>query len=145
MTQKRSAPDDAFAYCVRVQPHHTDYAGIVWHGAYVAWLEEARIEYLRSLNISFANWVKQGVDLPVVDLSLQYRRSLAMGDMAQIKCWLMPPNGVRIVWKYDIQNQATGDTCVSATVTLVPVDHAQRKILRQLPEAVQADMARVYG
>ncbi|MEM1293597.1 MAG: thioesterase family protein [Cyanobacteria bacterium P01_H01_bin.162] len=144
MNRTASAPEKAFEYRVRVQPHHTDYAGVVWHGTYVAWLEEARVEYLRSRGINFADWVNSGVDLPVVDLSLQYRRSLAMGMTALIKCWVQPPKGVRIFWHYDIQDQATGDTCVLGKVTLVPVDHKRRKILRQLPAAVQADMARVY-
>ena len=32
-----------FEYPVRAQPHHTDYAGIVWHGTYLTWMEEARV------------------------------------------------------------------------------------------------------
>ena len=28
----------------RVLPQHTDHAGVMWHGAYLAWLEEARVE-----------------------------------------------------------------------------------------------------
>ena len=35
-----------FEYPVKAQPHHTDYAGIVWHGTYLTWMEEARVEYL---------------------------------------------------------------------------------------------------
>ncbi len=35
-----------FEYPVRAQPHHTDYAGVVWHGSYIIWLEEARVECL---------------------------------------------------------------------------------------------------
>ena len=36
------------AWCCskRVLPQHTDHAGVLWHGAYVAWLEEARVEAL---------------------------------------------------------------------------------------------------
>ena len=33
-----------FEYPVKAQPHHTDYAGIVWHGTYLTWMEEARVE-----------------------------------------------------------------------------------------------------
>ena len=40
------ASENWFEYPVRVQPHHTDYAGVVWHGAYIAWMEEARIRML---------------------------------------------------------------------------------------------------
>lgn len=140
-----TAPDDAFEYIVRVQPHHTDYAGVVWHGSYVAWLEEARVEYLRSRNIAFANWVKEGVDLPVVDLALRYRQPLTLGMEAAVKCWLMPRQGIKIVWQYDIQNRATGTSYVLAQVTLVPVSRTSQKILRQLPEPVQSELAQLFG
>ncbi|MEM9009096.1 MAG: thioesterase family protein [Cyanobacteria bacterium P01_F01_bin.86] len=147
MTQQ-SLTDPAakvFEYLVRVQPHHTDYAGVVWHGTYVAWMEEARVEYLRSHGINFADWVKGGVDLPVVDLSLRYRQSLMLGMDAVVKAWAEPRRGVRLVWQYNIQNQATGETCVLGTVTLAPVDHKTRKILRRLPDTLQADMDRLYS
>ncbi len=32
-------------YRVHAFPHHTDYAGVVWHGTYVNWMEEARVEW----------------------------------------------------------------------------------------------------
>lgn len=132
-----------FDYSVRVQPHHTDYAGIVWHGTYVAWMEEARVEYLRSHSINFADWVKSGVDLPVVDLSLRYRQSLGLGMEAMVKAWIEPRRGVRLVWQYDIQNRETGDTCALGTVTLAPVDHQTRRVLRRLPEALQTALGQL--
>lgn len=128
-----------FDYAVLVQPHHTDYAGIVWHGTYVAWMEEARVAYLRSRGINFADWVSSGVDLPVVDLSLRYRQSLTLGMEAVVKAWTEPRRAVRLVWQYDIQNQATGTTCVLGTVTLAPVDPKTRKVLRRLPPSLQTD------
>lgn len=134
-----------FEYRVRVQPHHTDYAGIVWHGTYVAWMEEARVEYLRSHGINFADWVSSGVDLPVVDLSLRYRQSLTLGMDALVKAWPEPRRGVRLVWQYDIQNLHSGATCVLGTVTLAPVDHHTRQVLRRLPEPLRSDLARLYG
>jgi acyl-CoA thioester hydrolase len=122
-----------FDYPVQVQPHHTDYAGIVWHGTYIAWMEEARIEYLRSHQLSFTDWINAGIDLPVVDLSLRYRQSLPLGAKALVRSRVAPPTGARIVWHYDIQNQATQTSCVQGTVTLVPVELQSRRILRRLP------------
>ena len=126
-----------FEYPVTVQPHHTDYAGIVWHGTYVNWMEEARVAHLQNLGLTFADWVKAGVDLPVVDMSMKYRQSLKLGDRALVKTNLAPRAGVRIVWQYDIQNGATGETCLLGTVILVPVDFKSRRILRQLPDPIQ--------
>jgi acyl-CoA thioester hydrolase len=64
---------------------------------------------------------------------------------AVVRAWLEPQRQVRLVWQYDIQNQATGETCVSGTVTLVPVDLNSRKILRQLPDFIQMGMKRLLG
>jgi len=133
-----------FEYPVTVQPHHTDYAGIVWHGTYVNWMEEARVSYLKKVGLTFADWVKAGVDLPVVDLSLKYRQSLRLGDEAVVRASLTPTTGVRIVWEYDIQHRATGVTCLLGTVTLVPVDFNSRRILRRLPEPVQTIFDQLY-
>jgi acyl-CoA thioester hydrolase len=133
-----------FEYPVTVQPHHTDYAGIVWHGTYISWMEEARVSYLKAVGLTFADWVKAGVDLPVVDLSLKYRQSLRLGDEAVVRASLVPKSGVRIVWEYDIQHQGTGITCLLGTVTLVPVDFNSRRILRRLPEPVQTIFDQLY-
>lgn len=125
---------DWFEYPITVHPHHTDYAGIVWHGTYIAWMEEARVAYLQTYKLTFADWVKAGVDLPVVDLALRYRQSLTLGDTALVKAALLPQRGVRMVWRYEIQQAATQSVCVEGTVTLAPVDLQTRRILRQLPD-----------
>ena len=122
-----------FDYPVRIQPQHTDYAGVVWHGAYIGWMESARTECLRSNGIGFDDWLSEGIDLPVVDMVLKYRQPLRIGDEAVVKICLQPLQGVRLVWEYDIQNRDTGATCVVGSITLVPVDLKKRKILRQLP------------
>ncbi|MBD1916652.1 MULTISPECIES: thioesterase family protein [Cyanophyceae] len=126
-----------YEHRVIVQPHHTDYSGVVWHGTYIAWMEEARVNYLSGCGLTFADWVKAGVDLPVVNLGLKYRRSLTLGDTALVKARLEPAKGVRILWHYDIQNAATQETCIEGTVTLAPVDFKTRRILRRLPEHLQ--------
>ncbi|WP_008308716.1 acyl-CoA thioesterase [Leptolyngbya sp. PCC 6406] len=140
-----AVPKSVFEYPVHVYPHHTDYAGIVWHGTYVAWMEEARVAFLRAHGLNFAHWVIAGVDLPVVELTLRYRQSLGMGMDAMVRAWLEPRRGVRLVWQYDIQNQATGETCVLGTVVLAPVDRQTRRVLRRLPAEFQQDLDRLYA
>lgn len=128
---------DWFDYGVQVRPHHTDYGGVVWHGTYIAWMEEARIEYFQHRGLSFSECLRAGVDLPVVDLALRYRKPLAIGDQALVKTRLEPIRGVRLIWQYEIYNRQRDDLCATATVTLVPVDLATRKILRRLPSFLQ--------
>ncbi|HBE33218.1 MAG TPA: acyl-CoA thioesterase, partial [Cyanobacteria bacterium UBA11368] len=125
--------DSWFEYPVRAQPHHTDYAGVVWHGSYIAWMEEARVECLRSIGIEFADLVALGCDLPVVELSVRYHRALRLGMTAVVRARMLEINGVRLNWDYQIQSLDGQELYVTAQVTLVAVDMEKGKIMRQLP------------
>ncbi|MGQ4648907.1 hotdog domain-containing protein [Lyngbya aestuarii] len=133
----RATTEHWFEYPVVVHPHHTDYAGIVWHGTYIAWMEEARIECLRSIGIDFADWVALGCDLPVVELSLRYHRSLRMGMAAVVKTRMVEIEGVRINWDYQIHSTNGEAIFVTGRVTLVAIDLEKGKIMRQLPPTVK--------
>ena len=73
-------------------------------GTYITWMEEARIEYLRSIGVEFADLVALGCDLPVVELSLRYHLPIRLGVSAMVKTRLIESKGVRIEWDYEIQS-----------------------------------------
>ncbi len=135
--------DSWFEYHVRVQPHHTDYAGIVWHGTYLTWLEEARIECLRSIGIEFADLVSLGCDLQVVELSLRYHGSIQLGMAAVVKTCMTEVTGVRINWDYAIVSTDGQQLYVTAKVALVALDRERGKIMRQLPPSVKDALAKI--
>lgn len=131
-----------FEYPVKAQPHHTDYGGIVWHGTYLTWMEEARVEYLRSIGIDFADLVSMGCDLPVVDLSLRYHLPIQLGVSALVKVRLVESKGVRINWDYEIQSYDRQKIFLTGKVVLVGVDRDKGKIMRQLPPQFQAALVK---
>lgn len=132
-----------FEYLVRVYPHHTDYSGAVWHGTYLAWMEEARVESLRSLGIEYADWVAQGLELPVVELSLRYHRAVQMGQAVAVRTRMTAGDGVRLVWDYEIRSADGEELYVTALVTLVGVDREKGKIIRQLPLVLKEALAKL--
>jgi acyl-CoA thioester hydrolase len=133
----RDTSTNWFEYPIIVHPHHTDYAGVVWHGTYLTWMEEARVECLRSIGIDFAALVALGCDLPVVDLSVRYRRFLRMGESAIVKTRTIDMEGVRIVWEYEIESADRSIIYLTGMVTLVAVDREKGKVMRQLPTTVK--------
>lgn len=126
-----------FDYPIRVYPHHTDYAGVVWHGTYIQWLEEARIEYLRTLGLDYSELVDLGCELPVVDLSLRYHSFLRLGDEAILRTQMNDISGVRMHWTYQLQSLNREIKYLTAAVTLVAVDREKGKIMRSLPPTVK--------
>lgn len=132
-----------FEYVVQVYPHHTDYAGVVWHGTYIAWFEEARIECLRSIGVNYSDLVAQGCELPVIELSMRYHRFVTMGSVVIVKTRMTEIEGLRFHWDCQISSLDHQELYVTARVTLVAVDPDERKLLRRLPSGVKESLAKL--
>ncbi len=129
----------------RVLPQHTDHAGVMWHGAYLAWLEEARVEALAAAGLDYSALSARGLELPVVSLSIDYRQALLHGDQVELRSAVELRRGVKLPWRsWFVRHDGT--VAAEARVELVLVDLSegpgQRRLLRRLPhdlaEAVQA-------
>lgn len=145
--QNRFVADDGiwFEYPVRAYPHHTDYGGVVWHGHYIAWMEEARVECLRSIGVDYADLVALGFDLLVVEISTRHHRAMTMGTTAIVRTRMERGSGVRLNWDYQIVSPDGSEHYVSARVTLVTVDREKGKIVRRLPPALDEAIAKLYS
>ena len=118
-------------------PQHTDHAGVMWHGAYLAWLEEARVEALAAAGLAYSDLSSRGLELPVVSLSIDYRQALLHGDAVELLSEVLPRQGVKLPWRSRFIGPA-GQLAAEARVELVLVDlsagPAQRRLLRRLPD-----------
>jgi acyl-CoA thioester hydrolase len=123
----------------RVLPQHTDHAGVMWHGAYLSWLEEARVEALGAAGLAYADLSAEGLELPVVNLSIQYRQALLHGEEVCVCSWVLPRQGVKLPWRSAFI-KADGSVAAEASVELVLVDLSagpgQRKLMRRLPQTL---------
>ena len=63
---------------LRVRFSETDAMGVANNGVYLAWLEIARIEYLRALGHSYREVHDGGIDLVVAEASVRYLEPAAL-------------------------------------------------------------------
>ena len=82
----------------RVLPQHTDHAGVMWHGAYLAWLEEARVEALAKVGLPYSELAAKGYEMPLVSIKVNYLKSLLHGEEVELESWVLPAQGVRRPW-----------------------------------------------
>ena len=134
-------PDQAWRLHRRVLPQHTDHAGVMWHGSYLAWLEEARVEALATAGLAYSVLSDRGLELPVVHLSLTYQAPLMHGDRVEVRSLVLPRRGLRLPWQSWFIGP--GDTVAAeALVELVLVDFSagagQRRLLRRPPDDLAA-------
>ena len=121
----------------KVLPQHTDHAGVMWHGAYLDWLEEARIDSLFQVGISYADLSLEGYEMPVVDLRIKYLRALKHGENVVLKSRLLPRKGVKSQWQ-TLFLKENGEWAAEALVVLVLVERVKSdvRVLRKTPDHI---------
>lgn len=105
----------------RVRYGETDQMGVVYHGNYPQYLELGRVEWLRSLGISYKEMEKSGVMLPVISLCVNYKKSALYDDLITVKTQLKKPPLVKIEFDYEISNE-TGEILATANTILAFID-----------------------
>jgi acyl-CoA thioester hydrolase len=86
VTFQPSTDVGAYRFChrVRVRFADTDAMGVVNHAAYLPYLEEARVEYLRSVGHPFGTMREEGFELPVVELTARYLRPVVFDELVDV-------------------------------------------------------------
>ena len=123
----------------RVLPQHTDYASVMWHGAYVNWLEEARVEALDAAGLRYAEMTASHIDMPVVSLKVEYGRALRHGDRIRLESVLGERAGVR--WPWHSRFLMGGRLMAEAWIDLLMLHRG--RVFRHPPEPMAAALKRL--
>ena len=94
-----------YQFDVRVRYAETDQMGMVYHGNYAQYFEMGRVEWLRNTGISYKSMEESGVMLPVVSLSMNYKKPARYDDVLTVKTFLKSQTSVKIEFDYEIYNQ----------------------------------------
>jgi acyl-CoA thioester hydrolase len=116
-------------HVIRVRYAESDQMGVAHHAAYVPWFEEARIEWLRARGRSYRQLEAEGLFMPVIELSVRYRRSLRFDDQATMFTTVVATGPSRLCFSTRIVYGEV--TCAEATVTVAAVDAAGKP--RRMP------------
>ena len=113
----------------RVRYSETDQMGVVYHGNYAQYLEIGRVEWLRARGISYKELEKRGVMLPVISLSLNYKKSAFYDDLITVETRLKKTPSVRIEFDFVIYNEEQ-EILVEANTVLVFMNMENKKPIR---------------
>ena len=129
--------------CTKIQVRYgeTDKMGIVYHGNYALYLEDARTEFLVEAGYPYKQMEDAGFMSPVVELHVRYGRPLQYGDTVIVRTRVVENKASRTRYAYEIFREgmdldndaplATAESvhCVVDAETFRPVS-----IKRSLPE-----------
>ena len=117
-----------------VLPQHSDHAGVMWHGTYFNWLEEARVNALSKVGINYNDLTKNGFELPLIDASIKYLLPLSLGNDITIESLFDIGKSPKIKIKSKfIKNKKV---MTISEVNLVLVDKNNFSIIRKRPDFI---------
>ncbi len=110
-----------YEFQVRVRYAETDQMGVVYHGNYAQYFEMGRVEWLRNLGVSYRWMEENGVMLPVVSLSMNYKKPARYDDLLTVRTIFKSQTSVKIEFDYEIVNEK-GELLTIGNSVLVFVD-----------------------
>ena len=116
----------SFETNIRVRYGETDQMSFVYYGVYAQYYEVGRVELLRSLNISYKELEKLGFALPVVNLSISYKKPAFYDDLLTIRTTIKEMPSARVTFYYETIN-SKGDLLNPGEVVLVFIDKKTSK------------------
>lgn len=119
----------SYKFDIRIRYGETDQMGVVYHGNYPQFIEIGRIEWLRSLGVSYKKMEEEGVMLPVVSLSINYKKPVFYDDVISVKTFIKKKPTASIEFEYEITNQA-GEIVTTASTVLAFVNMNSKRPMR---------------
>ena len=81
-------------YKHKVQYYETDQMAVVHHSNYIRWFEEARVELLERIGMSYDRLEREGLISPVLGVKAQYKSMVRFGDSVEIYGIINPAEAI---------------------------------------------------
>ncbi len=123
-----------FSLDLSVRDYECDMNEHVNHAVYLNYLEHCRHEYLKSLGLGFADFVKRGINLIIIRAELDYKRSLLSGDRFMVGLIMDRISPLRFRFRQDIYSLPDRKLILRANVIGTALNAKGRP---ELPEEIK--------
>jgi len=114
---------------------HVDLLGVVWHGHYYTYMEEARTQLLRSCGLDRGSVIGKRYFFFVIESKCRHAYPLHYGDRMRVTAWLKDVER-RIHIAYEIRNLTSGQRAAKGHTILATTD-AARNLLLETPDEIR--------
>ena len=120
----------------KVLPQHTDHAGVMWHGTYLNWLEESRIDSIGKAGIQYSEILKRGIEMPVYKIELKYLIPIMIGEEIIVESSFIINKGPRIKVNSTFTNLKEKIHAL-ASIDIVLINKETFKVVRKRPDFLE--------
>ena len=115
----------------RVRFEEVDGMGIVWHGRYASFLEDARIELGDKWGIGYTDFLRHGYAIPIVRLTIDYINPLRFNEDFTITARLHFSKAARINMSYTLER---GEELIATAATVQLITSHSGELVLAAPD-----------
>lgn len=102
-TKYPNAKRISFETDIKVRFGEVDSMGIVWHGNYVKYLEDAREAFGKKYELGYMDvYKKHKLLIPIVKVDIDYKNRLFYGDDSIMKISLIDTPASKLIFEYEL-------------------------------------------
>lgn len=116
-----------------VRFNEVDPMGIMWHGHYAGFIEDARVALGNALGIGYQDFYNHGVVIPVRQFHVDYLSSLTYGKRYEIKARLFYADSARLNYDFTFLDE-NGRVMARGYSVQLMVNEKDKNLLFEWPE-----------
>lgn len=89
--------------------YETDQMGIIHHSNYIKWMEEARMDYMNQIGLSYKQMETMEIISPVLSVACEYHSMVHFDDVVVIDVKITKYNGIKMEVEYTMTDKETGE------------------------------------
>lgn len=140
----RRTADGWWELRLRVRFSEVDSYGVVWHGRYLAWFEEARNDLARGYGFTPSVLACSGYQLPVRDVSMTFKSPAGLDDEVRVGIRFRPTATALLEFEYRVLEAEEGRLMVTGRTRQV-VTRADNELLLTYPRPVREALDRLVA
>ena len=121
----------------KVLPQHTDHAGVMWHGTYLNWLEESRINSIGKTGIQYIEILDKGFEMPVYKIEIKYLIPIMIGEEIIVRSSFITNRGPRIKVNSTFTTNLRNKIHAKASIDIVLINKETFKVVRKRPDFLE--------
>ena len=114
--------------------NEVDSMGVVWHGHYATYFEDAREEFGRKYGLEYLMMYEKGFFEPLVELNFKYKKPLIYGMCPEIEIVYHPCDAAKIIFDYEIRDPKTKEVYATGHSIQIFMDKNTYQLVLTNPE-----------
>ena len=123
---------------ITVRFNEADPLGIVWHGHYVRYFEDAREDFGKIHGISYLDFYRHSLAVPVVSIQCDFKKPLRYGDSILVEAKYVNSRAAKLNFNYQIFDAQHGTQIAIGSTSQVFVDAKTFELQLTIPDFFEA-------